>query len=113
MPNTANLLSMAEARHPGWIAPPKAIKGPIPKLTTLWTIERILHDAWVRDDGPLSMEELKRRLGARRIRPSTLQTCVDELGRQGKISATPTGIMWTLAPPGYEQYVRSRKWAPL
>lgn len=101
---------MSEARHPGWIAPPKTIKGPAPRLTTLWTIERIIHDAWVRDDGPLPLEELKRRLG---VRSTTLQICVDELVRQGKVSSTPTGVMWTIATPAWEKYVRSRAWAPL
>lgn len=104
---------MAEVRAEGWVAPPKVVKGPVPKLTTLWTVERILHDAWARDDGPISLEEVKRRMGSKGIRHSTLRTCVDELVRQGKVSATPTGVLWTLASPAWEKYVRSRDWAPL
>lgn len=104
---------MAEAHREAWTPPPKAVSGPVPKLTTLWTIERILHDAWVRDDGFLSLEEIKRRMGSKGIRHTTVRTCVEELVRQGKVSATPSGVMWTLASPAWAKYVGSRKWAPL
>jgi hypothetical protein len=104
---------MAEARDEAWAAPPAAVKGPVPRLTTLWAVETILHEAWTRDDGPLSFEEIKRRMGSKGIRHSTVRTCVDELVRLGKVTVTPSGAMWTLAAPAWEAYVRSRKWKPL
>ena len=104
---------MAEALGEDWASPPKSVPAPVPRLTTLWMIERILHEAWVRDDGPVSLEEIKRRMGSKGIRHTTVRTCVDELVRQGKVAATPSGVMWTAAGPRWERYARSRKWAPL
>lgn len=104
---------MSEAHDAGWIAPPKAVKGPVPKLTALWSVERALHDAWIRDDGPLTFDEVRRRLRASRIGRAALQICIDELVRQGKVTATATGVMWTLASPAWEKYARSRSWQPL
>ncbi|HEV8360558.1 MAG TPA: hypothetical protein VGR28_08905 [Candidatus Thermoplasmatota archaeon] len=104
---------MAEARDEAWTAPPTTLKGPVPRLTTLWVVENIIHEAWARDDGPLSFEEIKRRMGSRGIRHSTVRTCVDELVRVGKVAVTPSGVMWTLATPQWGAYVRSRKWKPL
>ncbi|HLE98220.1 MAG TPA: hypothetical protein VI997_12680 [Candidatus Thermoplasmatota archaeon] len=104
---------MVEAHPAYWSPPPKSVKSPVPRLTTLWAIERILHDAWERDDGPLSLEEIKRRMGSKGVRHATVRTCVDELARQGKAAATPSGVMWTLASPAWEKYVRSRAWNSL
>lgn len=104
---------MAEVRDVAWTAPPEAVRGPVPRLTTLWTVETVLHEAWARDDGPLSFEEIKRRMGSKGIRHSTVRTCVQELARLGKATVTPSGVMWTLAGPEWEAYVRSRKWKPL
>jgi hypothetical protein len=108
---------MAEARsHHGVPFPPDpaTLKGPVPRLDTLWSIERILIDANRRGEDPLNLEEIKRRMGSRGIRHATVRTCVDELQRQGKVVFVPrVGVLWTQAGPGWRKYVHERTWKRL
>lgn len=69
----------------------------MPRLDTLHRVEVILRKANERDEGPLSLAEIKRRMGVRSIRHSTVRTCVDELVRLHFVTFHPRhGAMWTL-----------------
>lgn len=76
---------------------PRPIKGPAPRLDTVHRVEMILRRAHEADDGPLTLAEVKRRLGVKSVRHSTIRACVDELVRLGLVSHDPKhGVMWTL-----------------
>lgn len=76
---------------------PRPIKGPAPRLDTVHRVEMVLRRAYERDDGPLSLAELKRRLGVKSVRHSTIRACIDELVRLGLVTHDPKhGVMWTL-----------------
>lgn len=76
---------------------PRKIKGPAPRLDTVHRVEMALRRAYERDDGPISLAELKRRLGVKSMRHSTIRTCVEELERLGLVTFDPKrGVMWTL-----------------
>lgn len=77
--------------------PPAPMKGPAPLLSTVHEVERILHRAHARDEGPLSLAEIGRRMKAKSVRHRTIRLCVDELKRLGFITESPrNGVMWTL-----------------
>lgn len=79
------------------LAAPPPIVGPAPRLDTLDKVEVILRAASAADDGPLSFAEIKRRMGAKSIRHSTIRTCVAHLERFGLVTVDPVaGVMWTL-----------------
>src|SRR3990172_8259326 len=54
------------------IRPPKPIRGPYPRLKTLHRIEVILRRAAAKDEGPLPLAEIKRRMDVNSIPHSTL-----------------------------------------
>ena len=69
----------------------------MPLLSTVHEVERILHRAHSRDEGPLSLAEIERRMKARSVRHRTVRLCVEELKRLGFVTESPrTGVMWTL-----------------
>ena len=77
--------------------PPARIHGPAPRLDTLHKVERVLRKAHEDDDGPLSLAEVKRRMGVKSMRHSTVRACIDELVRLGLVTEDPgRGVMWTL-----------------
>jgi len=79
------------------IAPPRPIKGPAPLLTTVHEVEIILRRADARDEGPISLAEIARRMKAKSVRHSTIRACVDELRRLGFVTESPSkGVLWTL-----------------
>jgi len=71
--------------------PPK-LEGRGPTLSTLHEIERILRDA----DGPLSLNELKRRMSAKATRHSMVRQAVDEFKRLGFVIEGEKGVVWVL-----------------
>lgn len=87
---------MAKVHQGGFAYPPDpaSLKGPVPRLDTLWRVERVLLEAWETDEGPLSFEEIKRRMGSKGIRHATVRTCVDELARRGDVALSPSGALW-------------------
>ncbi|MFA5860650.1 MAG: hypothetical protein WDA16_03040 [Candidatus Thermoplasmatota archaeon] len=95
---------MAESHHAGrfpYVPAPEKMRKPIPNLATVYRVERIMIDANKRGDDPITLEEIKRRLGSKGIRHVTVRTCVDELVRQGKVTITSDGVLWTwLSPAG-------------
>ena len=79
------------------IAPPEPTEGPSPRLRTVHRIERILREAAARDEGPLSLAEIGRRMEAKSVRHATVRACVDELKRFHLVTEDPKrGVMWTL-----------------
>lgn len=79
------------------VALPQPIRGPSPLLRTLHEIERILREAAAKDEGPLSLAEIKRRTSAKSIRHATVRACVDELKRFHLVAEDPArGVLWTL-----------------
>lgn len=106
---------MAKARHGTFAYPPDParVKGPVPRLDTLWRIERILIEAWEKDEGPLSLEEIKRRMGSKGVRHATVRTCVDELARHGDVALSPTGVLWNRWSPEALAKDNARKWVKL
>jgi hypothetical protein len=71
--------------------PPK-LEGRGPTLSTLHAIERVLRDA----AGPLSLNEIKRRLSAKTARHSMVRQAVDEFKRLGFAIEGAKGVVWVL-----------------
>ena len=82
--------------------PPAKEVQPSPRLATVHAIARILRDAASRDEGPLSLAEVGRRLPAKRVRHETVRASVDELKLLGFVTEGSKGVMWTLSPFGDE-----------
>ncbi|MFQ6129114.1 MAG: hypothetical protein ACE5QW_09470 [Thermoplasmata archaeon] len=79
------------------LKPPEPAKGPSPRLETLHEVELILRRSASRDEGPLSLAEIMRRMKAKSIRHSTVRACVNELKRFCLVTEDPRkGVMWTL-----------------
>ena len=71
---------------------PPRLEGRGPTLSTLHEIERILRGA----DGPLSLNEIKRRMSARAVRHSMVRQAVDEFRRLGFVVEGSKGVVWVL-----------------
>lgn len=71
--------------------PPKH-EGRGPTLSALHEIERILRAA----DGPLSLNEIKRRLPAKAVRHAMVRQAVDEFKRLGFVVEGAKGVVWVL-----------------
>ena len=71
---------------------PPRLEGRGPTLSTLHEIERILRGA----DGPLSLNEIKRRMSARAVRHSMVRQAVDEFRRLGFVVEGSKGVIWVL-----------------
>ncbi len=71
--------------------PPK-LEGRGPTLSTLHEIERILRDA----EGPVSLNEIKRRMPAKAARHSMVRQAVDEFKRLGFVIEGAKGVVWVL-----------------
>jgi hypothetical protein len=76
------------------IPKPPRLEGRGPTLSTLHEIERILRGA----DGPLSLNEIKRRMSARAVRHSMVRQAVDEFRRLGFVVEGSKGVIWVLNP---------------
>ncbi len=63
-------------------------------LSTLHEIERILREA----HGPLSLNEIKRRMSAKAVRHETVRMAVDEFTRLGFVVRGRTGVVWVFEP---------------
>ena len=87
--------------------------GPVPRLDTYWRVERIVRDAHEHEEDPVSFEEIKRRLGVKSVRHSTIRACVAEMERQGNVVITQDGVLW--CPMSREAVVweSKRKWVAL
>lgn len=92
---------------------PRTVKGPIPRLDTLWKVERILIDAWRADEPPLSFEEIKRRMASKGVRHTTVKTCVRELARRGDVAVAPSGVLWNRWSPEAVAADNARRWVTL
>ncbi len=63
-------------------------------LSTLHEIERILREA----HGPLSLNEIKRRMSAKAVRHETVRMAVDEFIRLGFVVRGRAGVVWMFEP---------------
>lgn len=75
---------------------PPSVKGNGPTLRTLVEIANILHDA--REDAPLSLAEIGRRMQAKQVRHSSIRASVDFLKQQGYLAEGSKGVMWAHNP---------------
>jgi hypothetical protein len=71
---------------------PPTLDGRGPTLSTLHEIERILRDA----EGPLSLNEIKRRMSAKAARQSMVRQAVNEFKRLGFVIEGSKGVVWVL-----------------
>ena len=63
-----------------------------PTLATMHEIERILRTA----GGPLSLNEIKRRMPAKVVRHEAVRLAVDEFARLGFVVEGSQGVLWVL-----------------
>ncbi len=63
-------------------------------MATLVEIGQILESA--REEPPLSLAEIERRLAAKRTRHATIRASVDFLERLGFVTIGSDGVQWTL-----------------
>jgi len=79
------------------IVPPEMAEGPSPLLRTLHEVELLLRRAAAKDEGPLSLAEIKRRMHAKSVRHAVVRACVNELTRLHLVTEDDRrGVMWTL-----------------
>lgn len=71
---------------------PPETEGRGPTLSTMHEIEQILRGA----EGPLSLNEIKRRMSARAVRHSSVRQVVDEFKRLGFVAEGSKGVIWSL-----------------
>ena len=71
---------------------PAEIDGRGPTLATLHEIETILRKA----DGPLSLNEIKRRMRAKAVRHEMVRQAIEEFKRLGFVVEGSKGVVWTL-----------------
>lgn len=70
--------------------PPMGGRGPT--LVTMHEIERILRKA----EGPLSLNEIKRRMRAKAVRHAMVRQAIEEFKRLGFVVEGSKGVLWTL-----------------
>lgn len=64
-------------------------------MRTLHQVERILRAAEERDEGPLLLDEIRKRIKGNRVRSSSIRACVDELKRLHLVAEdVKRGAMW-------------------
>lgn len=80
--------------------PPATEAHPSPRLATVHAVARILRASADKDEGPLSLAEVGRRLPAKRVRHETVRASVNELKLLGFVTEGSKGVMWTLSPFG-------------
>jgi hypothetical protein len=76
--------------------PPAIDARPSPRLSTVHAIARIIRDAADKDESPLSLAEIGRRLPAKRVRHETVRASVEELKLLGFVTEGSKGVLWTL-----------------
>ncbi len=69
---------------------PQKLRGRGPTLSTLHEIETILRAS----NGPLSLNEIKRRMRAKAVRHQAVRQAVDEFIRFGFVVETTRGVVW-------------------
>ena len=71
---------------------PPQIEGRGPTLATLHEIETILRHA----DGPISINEIKRRMRAKVVRHGKVRASIEEFKRFGFVVEGSRGVIWSL-----------------
>jgi hypothetical protein len=64
-----------------------------PTLSTLIEVANILQKA--REEGPISLAEVGRRMSAKRVRHSSIRASVDLLEQLGHVMSGSKGVHWT------------------
>lgn len=112
---------MTESKH-GVLPPPPTTPaalrrvtrgGPVPNMKAYWRVEAIVREAHARNEDPISFEEIKRRMGAKSVRHSTVRACVGEMERQGNAVVTNEGVLWCPMSVEAVLYESKRKWVKL
>lgn len=106
---------MAETQ-PGtypFVPDPAKVARPSPNLATVYRVERIMIQANKRAEDPLSLDEIKRRMGSKGVRHVTVKACVGELERQGKVTRTKQGVLWTWMSPRLRERMSKEGFEPL
>lgn len=87
--------------------------GPVPNLRAYWRVEAIVREANARGEDPIPFEEIKRRMGAKSVRHSTVRACVAEMERQGNAVVVREGVLWCPMSVEAVLYESKRKWVAL
>jgi len=82
-----------------WLPAPPKLKGPSPTLRTVYRVFEIIRAAEEGGELPISLEEIKRRMGAKGVRHATIQNVLAHLEWEGSILRTRDGPIWILASP--------------
>lgn len=83
---------------------PPPIEGHGPTLYTLQEVERVLRAA----DGPVSLNEIKRRLPAKSVKHAMIRLAVDYLDRLGFVIQGSKGVQWVApASPKLAEAIRT------
>ena len=72
---------------------PPRLEGKGPTLATVVEVGRILERA--REEGPISLAEVGRRMAAKRVRHAAIRTSVDFLKQLGFVMEGSKGVHWT------------------
>lgn len=76
--------------------PPRRVEGHAPTLRTVYSVERILRKAQA--EGPISVEEIKRRMPAKRVRHQVVRHAIEHYKRLGLVVEGRKGVLWTYHP---------------
>lgn len=87
--------------------------GPVPNMKAYWQVESIVRGAHAKDEDPITFEEIKRRMGAKSVRHSTVRACVAEMERQGNAVVTSDGVLWCPMSVEAVLFESKRKWVAL
>ena len=85
----------------------------MPNLKAYWKVEAIVREAHAREEDPITFEEIKRRMGAKSMRHSTVRACVAEMERQGNVVVAPSGVLWCPMSAALVLHESKRKWVAL
>lgn len=80
---------------------PPSISGRGPTLARIHEIERILREA----DGPISVNEIKRRMASKGVDHKMVRLAIDHLGRYGLVVTGSKGVLWV--PPASPQLAKA------
>lgn len=79
---------------------PPRVEGRGPTLATINEVERILRHV----EGPVSLNEIKRRMHAKAVQHHAVRLAVDHLERLGLVVTGSKGVMWV--PPASPQLAK-------
>ena len=78
---------------------PPSPRRPVPGVDKLLEVEAIIQKATFAGESPLSINEVKRRMGVANPRHSQVRDCIDILRYHGRITETERGVEYAYLPP--------------